>query len=134
MSFFEPCERLILFAKAGIDRSDLERRDILALSQFLQLGDYFLRLLSIPRHRIGMCEFCFGDRASPRKQSYRVFERSDGVGIPALLLKDQPKPRIGLRVVLIHLDGLFHLIESLVVLARVKVMPTQMDGKEDVER
>src|SRR5437870_11884559 len=80
-----------------------------------------------------MRELCFGERACPRKQSYRLLEGGDGLGIPALLLKDQPKPGIGLREILIHLDSLFYLIEGLVVLARVEVMPTQMDVKEDVE-
>jgi len=85
VSFLEPGECLILFVKAGIDRGDLERRDVPALSELLQFDDYFLRRLSVPRHRIRMGEVCHGDRAS---STYRLLELGNCLGIPAFLLKD----------------------------------------------
>src|SRR5713226_5367816 len=81
-----------------------------------------------------MCKFCFDDRASPWEQFYRLLEGGAGLGIPALLLKNQPKPGIGLREILIHLDSLLYLIEGLVVLVRVQVMPAEVDIEENIGR
>lgn len=55
-TLLQPCECLVLLPKAHIDDDDIQRGNIRLLRESFQLTEYFLRIESSPRHRMGVSE------------------------------------------------------------------------------